>query len=97
MAGIAPARATRRVMNWSAIDSSTNTLDAAEHFWPPNPNALRAVPSTARSRSADEATITGFFPPISQIAGFGCDTAKSWMIDIPTALEPVKVTPSTRL
>ena len=40
-------------------------------------------------------TITGFLPPISQIAGFGCDELNERMIDMPTALDPVNVTPST--
>ena len=57
----------------------------------------RAVPSTASARSADAATITGFLPPISQIAGRGCDDEKDWMIDIPTPLEPVNVRPPSRL
>jgi hypothetical protein len=53
------------------------------------------VPSTARSRSADAATITGFLPPISQIAGLGCEVENDCRIDIPTALDPVNVMPST--
>ena len=39
--------------------------------------------------------MTGFLPPISQIAGFGYDDENERMIDIPTALDPVNVTPST--
>ena len=82
-------------MNSSAIEWCTNTRDAAEHFWPPKPNALRAVPSTASARSAEAVTITGFLPPISQIAGFGCEVENERMIDMPTLLDPVNVRPST--
>ena len=39
--------------------------------------------------------MTGFLPPISHTAGFGCAVENDRMIDIPTALEPVNVTPST--
>ena len=82
-------------MKSSATDASTKTLDAAEHFWPAKLNALRPVPAAARSRSAAAVTITGFLPPISQIAGFGYADANERMIAMPTALDPVNVTPST--
>ena len=45
--GMASARGHETAQNSSTSDSSTNTREAAEHFWPANPNADRAVPSTA--------------------------------------------------
>ena len=63
-------------MNSAATGRSTYARDAAEHFWPLSPKAERAVPCAATSRSACRLTITGFFPPISQIVGFGCSRVK---------------------
>ena len=94
--GIASARAASRAQNSSTSELSTNALDAAEHFCPPSPNAERAVPSTARSRSALAATTTGFFPPISQIAGRGQAVENERWIAIPTSLDPVNVSPPIR-
>jgi hypothetical protein len=45
--------------------------EQAEHFCPCSPKADFITPSAATSRSAEAATIAGFFPPISVMQGFG--------------------------
>ena len=95
MSAIASARATSRA------DELIGDRLVDEH--PRRRRALLATePERAASRALDGqveigrgATITGFLPPISQIAGFGCDVEKDWMIDMPIALDPVNVSPST--
>jgi hypothetical protein len=45
------------------------TRDAAEHSCPGRPKAERTMPLAARSISALQETIAGFFPPISGTVG----------------------------
>ena len=75
---------------------TTIAREHALHFWPARPNAARATPSAALSRSARSLTIAGFLPPISVSAG----RAKAPSCSVrpilrPTCAEPVNAMPST--
>src|ERR1017187_2006628 len=69
--------------------------EQAEHFWPLNPNALTATPSTAASRSQPDSTRMESLPPISSTVRLMkcCPgrvfAALSWILR-PTAFDPVK-------
>src|SRR3546814_6829113 len=46
-------------------DPTRITSEAAEHFWPAWPKALRTTSPTARSKSADGVMTTAFLPDVS--------------------------------
>ena len=74
--------------------SATMTRDAAEHFWPANPNADVITAGTAWSGSASASTMIAFLPPISATTRLtwrwpGRCTAAVSLMCRPTAFEPV--------
>ncbi len=83
---------SRTSSSWTG--RSTYTRELAEHFCPPNPKALRMIPSAASSRSALRETIAGFLPPISTMHGRGQVVENDLKSRIPTSYEPVKTMPS---
>ena len=91
----ASARAASAATSSSYTASTTIAREHALHFWPEKPNAEEAMPAAAASTSADAATMAGFLPPISVIAGrANGPSAKRLPSARPTSAEPVKTTPS---
>ena len=92
-----PARPAARRARRGPPARRTITREQALHFWPEKPYADAAMPAAAASRSADAvATIVGFLPPISVIAGraYAALLEASRPSARPTSAEPVKTTPS---
>src|SRR5437763_723803 len=93
--GAAATAALNAATNSSCRDSCTRTVPREVQRWPAVPNPANSAPSTARSRRADGVTTIGFLPPSSRQGDCRCRPHSS-PIAVPTAVDPVKPTLSTR-
>src|SRR2546429_3767674 len=91
----AETAALNRARNSSYRDSCPSTVPSDVQRWPAVPKPANRAPSTARSSRADGVTSIGFLPPSSRHGDWRWRPHSS-PIAVPTAVDPVKPTLSTR-
>ena len=85
-------------MRWSRAsytERCTNTREPAAQYCPHLNVISPTIALAARSKSASANTTTGDLPPSSSTTRFRLPCAEAAMIDLPTAVEPVKLMMST--